>query len=291
MPYDPTHTTGIRLAFVRDVNRRFRALKKKIKAFVVDEDCFGFGAPKLMAGFSFVTDLEKINRFIEWLIEQEEAGVLELVYRGGRLSPTPWSNLYVESAYRKGIQRAQSELKKIGYQPPVPLDMAFSMPVHIDRLEMLFTRTFEDLKTVMSVTNRELRNLLTDTLSERLAQGIAEGKNPNVVAAELVSDLNGRIDAVGITRARMIARTETIRAHHQATIEEYLQASAEMEVEIQAELSTAGDSGVCAQCAALAAGGPYTLAEIRPMIPVHPHCRCIAIPAAESVNVLKRGAA
>lgn len=271
MPYDPTKTTGIRLAFVRDVNRRFRALKKAMKVLIVDENFFGFGRPKMMA-FTFETEAAKIDAFMEWLVDMEEQGILEMVYRPGTLMRSGWTGLYVESSYRKGVQRAYAELGKVGYVPPVPLVAALTMPIHARRLELLYTRTFEDLKTVMAVTKRELRNLLTDTLRERLTLGDAEGKNPKVVANELLADLNDRIDGVGLARARMIARTEVIRAHHLATIETYEQASEEMQVQIMAELSTAGDGRVCATCAGLASGGPYTLQQIRPMIPVHPNC-------------------
>ena len=78
-------------------------------------------------------------------------------------------------------------------------------------------------------------------------------------------------------RAEMMARTEIIRAHHQATIQEYQNWAVEGVV-IKAEVSTAGDNRVCDQCDAVAAGGPYTLDVAMNIIPVHVSCRCIALP-------------
>ena len=94
MPYDPTKTTGIRLAFIRDMNRRFRALKKAMKGLIVEENFFGFGRPRMMA-FTFETEAAKIDAFMEWLIDMEEQGILEMVYRPGTLTRSGWTGLYV----------------------------------------------------------------------------------------------------------------------------------------------------------------------------------------------------
>ena len=48
-------------------------------------------------------------------------------------------------------------------------------------------------------------------------------------------------------------------------------------VVVQGELQTAGDDRVCSRCAELQ-GQVFTLDKIEGMIPVHPQCRCIALP-------------
>jgi SPP1 gp7 family putative phage head morphogenesis protein len=80
----------------------------------------------------------------------------------------------------------------------------------------------------------------------------------------------------GRRRAEILARTETIRAHHLANIQEYRRWKI-FDVKVLAEFLTAGDARVCPQCATLH-GSIWTLDEIETMIPVHPQCRCIAIP-------------
>jgi very-short-patch-repair endonuclease len=68
----------------------------------------------------------------------------------------------------------------------------------------------------------------------------------------------------------MIARTETIRAHHMATIQEYRN-WAVFDIIVQAEWMTAGDNRVCDRCASMQ-GNIYTLDQIEGMIPLHPQC-------------------
>jgi len=122
---------------------------------------------------------------------------------------------------------------------------------------------------------------------------MAEGKSPRVMARELmhriekVGDL-ATTDALGrfipaAQRARMIARTEIVRAHHVATINTYREAGVEG-VRVLAEWTTAGDDRVCTRCLEME-GRIFTLDEIEPMIPLHPQCRCVAIPA--EIKVMK----
>jgi len=73
----------------------------------------------------------------------------------------------------------------------------------------------------------------------------------------------------------MMARTEIVRAHHVANINEYRQWGVKG-VEVQAEWATGG-FGVCPQCAEFQ-GRVFTLDEIEALIPKHPNCKCVAIP-------------
>jgi SPP1 gp7 family putative phage head morphogenesis protein len=279
-----------------------------IRISIVDNDAFGIQpdnltfleqqltnqqllplSPLRSKAFAFNTTAEKIAGFMEWLESQEERGILEIVRRPG-IRPgiqAGWSDIYIDSAYQKGIRRARAEMRKLGLPVPslesVPggIGAVMNQPVHADRVAVLYARTFEDLKTVAGQMNAQIRRELADGLTTGLARGIAEGKNPNVIARELVRDLNNRVTKIGITRARTIARTEIIRAHHLATIAEYRQADSEMLVEVKAEWSTAGDDRVCSICIDFEANNPYTLDEIEPLIPAHANCRCSALPLVE----------
>lgn len=291
MPYDPTKTTAIRKAFISQVNRRWNALKKDIRVSIIDNDVFGIQQLKanaaLPAGsFTFYQDPEKIVAFMQWLIDQEAQGILQVTSRTGRrlASGAGWTDTFIDTAYQKGIRRAYAELLRAGYETPLPIETAFNRPVHVSRVSAAYTRTWEDLKSVVEITNSRIRRAVSETLSERIALGLAAGKNPKVIARELYKDLAQVVDSIGVNRSRLIARTEVIRAHHKATIEEYRQASDEMGVTVMAEWSTAGDDRVCEECASLE-GKVYTFAEIENLIPRHPNCRCAAIPAAQTVEV------
>jgi len=125
-------------------------------------------------------------------------------------------------------------------------------------------------------------------ISRVLAQGMADGDNPRLLARKLIATINGTgmgelaiTDTLGrfipaARRAEMLARTEIIRAHHNATIQEYRNWAVEG-VKVKAEFVTAGDDRVCDRCAALERE-VFTLDRIEGMIPLHPNCRCCAIP-------------
>jgi SPP1 gp7 family putative phage head morphogenesis protein len=189
--------------------------------------------------------------------------------------------MFIESAYAQGIRRSNQELRRAGY-PVAPIESipgglraTISPPIHADRLAVLYTRTFEDLKSVTQFTNAQIRRRIADGLTTGLSRGLAEGKNPKVIARELYKDVANRIDKIGKVRARMIARTEVIRAHHVAAIQEYRRAQVEGII-IDVEWLTAGNP--CPICADLAARGPYKVDEVESLIPVHPNCRCTTRP-------------
>jgi len=289
---DPTRTTMLRRRFVAEMDRRFNVLKRDIKTSIMMRDCFGIQPDMLPSpgslaslsaaswrAFDFPRSPDKVTAFMAWLQEQVEMGILEIIQRPGvHFDPagSPWTNLYIDPAYQKGIRRSRAELIAKGYQLPVLDNMPggiaaiMSQPFHAERVAAIYTRTFEDLRSVTQVMGAQIRRLIADGLTTGLARGLAEGKNPRDIARELMRDVANRVDKIGITRARMIARTEVIRAHHVATIAEYRQAEAEMQVDVMAEWSTAGYD-VCEICQEMALAGPYTLDQIEGMVPAHPN--------------------
>lgn len=305
--YDPTRTLRLRKSFAADATRRFNKLKRDIRISIIDRDCFGI-QPEVIAlaatpykAFDFARTSDKIEGFMRWLVEQEEAGILEIIRRPGTIRgiEEAWTDVYIQSAYAKGLVRGRTELRKQGLDIPEAENVGgvralMNQPFHADRVGVLYTRVFEDLKTVTQFMNGQIRRRITEGLTTGLAQGMAEGKNPRQIARELVKNVNDRVDKIGITRARLIARTEVIRAHHVANIAEYERAQelfdVEVEVEIKAEWATAGFN-VCPICIDLEAGSPYKLHEIRGMIPAHPNCRCAALPLVIEKEAAGRRAA
>ena len=279
---DPSRTSGIVRRFEADVSRRFKRFKAQITQAVVTLDVFGLNprqhviqnADLEARQFEFSRSDQKVEGFMRWLQEMEKKGILETSQRPGVFTgEEPWTNTYIQSAYQRGIARAGEELRAKGYAVPEaggfvpgmsdPIAVAFNQPFHAERVAMLYTRTFSELKGVTAAMDTQI--------SRVLAQGMSEGKSPREIARMMLD----RVDKIGITRARTIVRTEIIRAHHQATINTYEQWGASG-VTVQAEWLTAG-YGVCPQCVSMG-GKTYGLAEIRNMIPAHPNCRCCAIP-------------
>jgi len=289
--YDPTRTLTLRNMFANKMKGKFRTLRGSIRTAVTTQDVFGLVNPLVQSvpsrkAFEFLTSKGKIEAFMVWLQQQVDAGVLEISNfptLGTALS-SHWTDMYIQTAYRTGISRAYTEMKKAGYSVPDMEDLGglntiFSMPIHADRVGILFARVFSDLKGITDAMDMQI--------SRVLAQGMADGKSPILIAKELTRTISGPVGDLGLTdtlgrfipaqrRAEMLARTEIIRAHHQGMVNTYESFGIEG-VFVKAELITAGDSSVCIECADLE-GIVFTLAEIRNVIPVHPLCRCISLP-------------
>lgn len=258
---DPTKTSVLRKAYERDLVNRFQALKKLVRATILDSDL------SLNARFSFGTSGDKVGQFMDWIKRQERSGILEV--RDGismvAAARTAWQNKYLRSAYQKGISRAASQVRKAGATVDSSfVAQAFARPIHADRIGIVYTRAYSELQGITDAMDKKI--------SRVLAQAMLEGRAPREIAS-LIEDA---IDTIGIVRARTLARTETINAHADATLNTYEEAGVKG-VEAEAEFATAQDNRVCPQCEALQ-GQVFTLEEARGVIPVHPNCRCAWLP-------------
>ena len=287
---DPTNTMPIVRAFDRQLRIRFAKIKKGIRDAINKQDCFGLKPVVYVTlpgngAFAFGTSGDKVTNFMDWLRTQVDNDMLDLGFfqQSGQAINNAWTNVYITDTYERGRQRALIELKKAGYTIPedAALGASLSTPFHADRLGLLYTRTFNELKGITDAMNNQI--------SRVLSEGMMNGDSPYRMSRKLVAVIDGKGAAtLGINdtlgrfipaerRAKMLARTEVIRAHHTATIQEYKNWGAEG-VTVQAEWSTAKDNRVCPLCAPLE-GKFYTLEAIAPMIPRHPNCRCLALPA------------
>lgn len=277
---DPTRTKTLRDRFVADMTRRFRVITRLITESVVTNDAFGLNQQNQpftleAAGpgqFDFPQNQDKLTAFMAWLQQQERENIFEIVpsERIGAAAAGSWMNFYIDSAYKQGIRRARQEMRKEGVDLPIlgnqfqdEISVAFNAPVHADRVALLYARDFSELQGITAAMDQQISRVLSEGLingwgTERIAQS-----------------LNDRVEKIGLTRARMLARTEVIRAHHLATIQEYRNAEIQG-VRVQAEFTTAGDGRVCQICKDLARTTKgtiriYTLDEIESLIPAHPN--------------------
>lgn len=297
--YDPTHTLTLRNAFVAEMKRRMKLLAKHITQAVVNLDVFGLDEAAMLTNanmpgrraFAFMTKADKIQAFIDWLSKVEDAVIFEFKINTlyGALGQMPWFGLYLTKAYEKGTERAQQELKRSGLNVDlgVPGDFVYGNPVSVPELMVLFTRAFTDLKEITASMDAQISRIL--------ANGLVDGIGPKQLARMINTAILGGGESLGIDityvnkagntvsyfmpgarRAEILARTEIIRAHHVATINEYRAWGIEG-VYVLAEWATATDGRVCPECASLQ-GTIWSLDDIEGMIPKHPQCRCCAIP-------------
>jgi SPP1 gp7 family putative phage head morphogenesis protein len=258
------------------MKKRFKKAKKDINNLIVKEDAFGMRDEvtpiiSLNQRFAFQTDENKILAFQAWLTQQVDNGILFV-----EDTTEPWMNEFVESAYKRGVTRGFVQVR--GAAPPEDasqlffagqkaefLTSAFAAPESVARLQSLYTRTFLSLKGITDTMDTQLSIIL--------AQGLADGLHPNVVA----KNMTDAIDKLERTRALKLARTEIVRAHAEGQLDSFERLGVE-EVGVLAEWSTAGDDKVCEQCDFLD-GAVLTIKEARGLLPRHPDCRCAWVPA------------
>lgn len=283
---DPTQTTTLRNKFAAQFYKRFRNIKGLVRRGVEEKDALGLGqkAPndgsvfdinvnqRELRRFEFATSDEKSEKFMQWLNNRVEEDVLE-IKEGQSIANVDdrWTDKWIQRAYSKGLINAEKRLRQAGIDigDTASIDVTLRQPVHADTLNQVFSRTFRELDGITNVMGQQI--------NRELADGIAQGLNPRDVA----ENINDRVDKIGITRSRTLARTETIRAYNDATLNRYEQFGVEA-VGARVEWLTAGDNRVCPICQGLE-GTFHPIKEARGRIPVHPRCRCTWVPLKSNV--------
>lgn len=272
--YDPTRTTALRRSFVKQLKDRLKQVRREITHVLVQQDNFYLVkniAPR--EAYAFASDSMKLSDFNAWFKEQADANLLTLQPGTGQ----PWSTTYVDSAYRKGAMRAYLDAHKADLTGPSDfykgdqsafLRDAFTQGEMYSKLEMVATRTFEELKGVTAAMGQQMNRIM--------AEGLANGNHPNVIARDMFKQI-GKLER---TRYRVIARTEVIRAHAEGQLDSFTLLGVDR-LGVKAEWSTAGDDRVCEQCLGMEAE-TFTIDEARGLIPLHPQCRCAWIPAEDT---------
>lgn len=297
---DPTRTKTARNRFAQHLRGRWDAISYHLRRGLIENDALGLDAgdgslsltanvetdPSITPGTGELardTTAETAEAFAEWLDDAIDQEILA-EYDGDR---------YIRKGAERGIAFADARLREEGVDVPDDgVQAALRRPVHRDKLELMFERAYEELQGVTQATAQQLRRELTE--------GLAQGLNPRDIARRLTD----RVEAIGKTRATVLARTEVIRTHTESTLDRYEQiAGDDVGIVVQAELSTAGDNRVCPVCAALEGRtqeralsidevrqGTFTFdpddAEIIDSLrgefpqapPIHPQCRCVLLP-------------
>ncbi len=230
--------------------------------------------PVVNAGrFAFHNDPEKLKAFKKWLQQQLRDKITKAN------EEALWRK-YVEEGFKKGAGRAFDDARPAVRELASRRDKeamaayagtrqeflrsSFGQPEAVHKVQLLASRSFDDLEDITStMSNRMVRTL---------ADGLVQGQHPNEIARTMADEVD-----MGLDRAQRIARTEIIRAHAEGQLTTMEMLGVE-EVGAMVEWSTAGDDHVCPRCEALE-GVVLTLDEARGMIPLHPNCRCAWVPA------------
>jgi SPP1 gp7 family putative phage head morphogenesis protein len=273
--YDPTRTGLLRRRFERDVRVRFGTLRREINAYVALGQPGGPEVVVANARWSFSTTSDGAKRFQDWLNRRSQE--LILGETGIRDEEGRWTDVHIETAYFRGASQASSNLPSSGAQSgQAPTDWvsdSLRSPVNLNKVQLIKDRAFEKLKGISQDTSIKLGDVLAD--------GIVRGDSPRKVARDMVKEIN----SIEKRRARTLARTETIRAHAEGSLDAMEQLgvlTVGVDVEWQATMidEDAGifEEKVCPLCQELA-GMVLPIAEAHGLLPRHPNCRCAWVPS------------
>ncbi len=206
---DPTRTLTLRNRAVGEINRRYGQIKKLITTSLVKNKIFLENADALKpSDFVFLRTPEKLERFDIWL----EQIVAEIILSGSTSVNNPelnWLLKYIEESYVRGSKRGNNSLAREFGRNQVPVQInPLTVPFHVERLQFLFTRDFAQLKGITETMSQQI--------NYELSQGLLQGQGIKKIARNMTN----RVDAIGIARSRLLARTEIVNTLNLATLNE-----------------------------------------------------------------------
>jgi SPP1 gp7 family putative phage head morphogenesis protein len=278
---DPTKTLSIRQNFEQDIRGRFRRVNGAIRRTIgYENDAFGLSQNKIDApeSFDFPTDSGKIQAFQEALKTWLQTEILEPATFSEIREGEHWTSDYIKEAYVKSRNVAIGRLKQAGVSVEnIPDTELAETRTSINTLQSLYTRTYENLE--------DITEDMAGVIREELTRGFAEGRNPKAMADSITKE----VKTIQRTRAETLARTETIRAASEGTLDEYERSG--IQAVGHGDWQTAMDTDVCPFCRRLN-GETFSLSEFRAnhavvfrgqtyrlMPPAHPNGRCVIRPA------------
>lgn len=297
---DPTGTYQIRQDFIREIKRRFKALRGKIRTKIgYENDALHLmqDAPGGMIGnaadrerFEFSTRQDLVKKFSEWLQEQINNEVLEpvpnMAVQRIRANPTQevveswshWTGSYIRAAAEVGWKSARGRLMQAGVKVGPPVEPFFKMGVPRRQLARAYARAYENLQGITSDMAQQIR--------EDVTMGLAKGENPRKTAKRL----NSTVEGITEQRAKTLARTETLESSNEQALTRYEEAG--ISGVAHGEWASSGLSNMCAFCRKID-GSAFTIEEMRSTAvqfrgqvyrlqpPSHPNGVCTILPELE----------
>lgn len=166
-----------------------------------------------------------------------------------------YTSIYATAAYEAGIVWAGEKLEEEGIEVPEQEAAALlSRPIHEDTLEVLYTRTYDNLEGITNDMDQQISQILT--------RGIIDGEN----ARDLGDQITAEVRDIQRSRGRALARTEVMNAHAESTLNRLDEFNVG---EVVLLVHTP-----CPICAEIKSNEPYSISAARGMIPAHPNCVC-----------------
>jgi hypothetical protein len=270
---DPTRTKMLRAGFVRQIRKRWKAVKKEVPAILKRAE----SAPVTMQVNYVLSELERI----------EAQTILAKL-------PLPWITPFVRASFVRGMMRGNLELRKLTVEEakgnivtnairfavnqvveiatisPSNVDAILSSGARAELLAMEVETTWQGITAVTAQVNAQVGIVLVQSIQSRLT------------IKQTTAAINDRIDKIGITRGELIARTEVVAANNVGAVAEYEAASLIIGEPIYVQWQATLDSKVRATHLARH-GKVFKRSEYLKLIR-RPRCRCAGLPYRESVE-------
>jgi SPP1 gp7 family putative phage head morphogenesis protein len=205
---DPTRTLTLRNRASAEITRKFKQLSKLITESIVKNQIFTNAQPLEKQDFVFLRDDQKLDKFDKWL----EQTINEIILSGSvniNDQNLNWYLLYIQESYTRSINKTNNDLQNIFGRNVIPNITPLSTNFyHIDKLKFLFSRNLEQLRGITQTMSQQIL--------QELSKGLLQGENPNVIAKRI----RDRVNKIGITRSKLLARTEIVNTFQLGAIYE-----------------------------------------------------------------------
>jgi uncharacterized protein with gpF-like domain len=214
---EPTKTATVKRKWLSEFNVRYRKLKGAVNAFIIKEE-----VSNLTNVYEFGSDVDRLTEFMEFLERQ-----IDVIVMGNAESYEDiWQNRYILESYSRGVKETERDIKKalpkelkrevypadILFPQPALASGAISttvqLPIHQKALQLIYSRDFADLEGITAQMSMQISSVISD--------GMGQGKG----ALEIAKGINNRIDKIGLTRSRLLARTESVRSYNISSVNE-----------------------------------------------------------------------
>ena len=239
---DPSGTKGLTRRYEGQLVYLFRNFKSSVIMFFND-------------GSRYLAEPIPIQEVSTNTLLRVNALIMQTVIAPGRQVTDDNS----QKACATGAQKASLFLKQVGIASPPELTY-----MDTNLVAVIQQRNYAALHGITDEMGKKIANVLTDD--------ILKGKGADSIAR----DINDQVEGVGITRAKTMARTETMYAYNSTATARY-----EAHGITEEEWLTTADELTCDICAPKD-GQKYPIGTED--CPAHPNCRCTKLPVIPEVD-------
>jgi len=265
---DPTRTTTLQNQFIRATNKRLNLIQKVLIESIKTNNAFGLktnvepGDQLVLSPYQFanLSDSQKLDTYDAYI-----GAVIGALFMTDTATGQPYTDKWSTEAFVRGQKRANAEwIKAGGVGAPVQAGGPLSLRTPLtDQINMANKRA----KTAMDGDAVKLQN--------RLSYAFGAALTGNMTTAQAATGIREAV-AVAKRQTKVTAKTEVVRSFNMGNVAQ-LETLGVEEVQVVAEWVTAGDRRVCPACRDME-GKVFPIDVIRELIPLHPGCRCVAVP-------------